>query len=101
MNEERIMIEAIDSIVSTAVKNENRRLLGLTDVLIGGGGAVTGFPGAGFGMMAAIRAGQQPFTLTNLGSLIDRMYKLTPSAATGETAMRAATGVATGSGGGR
>ena len=45
----------------------NLVLLGLQDILIGGGGLASGVPGAGLGAMAAVRGFQQPFTLTNLG----------------------------------
>ena len=47
------------------------------DLLAGGGGMVAGGLGQGVGAAAAIRAFQQPFTLTNLGYIIDRLTKKT------------------------
>lgn len=70
MNEERVFIEAVEAIVSDAAKRNNKTLLNLTDVLLGGGGVATGFPGAGFGAMAGVRAFQQPFSLTNLAQIL-------------------------------
>ena len=77
MNEERIYIEAIDNIVSDAAKRNNKNIIGLVDLLAGGGGMVAGGLGQGIGAAAAIRAFQQPFTLTNLGYIIDRLTKKT------------------------
>ena len=73
MDEERIFIEALDSIVDDAVKRQNRRLLGLTDIMLGGGGLATGWGVAGFGAMGAARAFQNPFTLTGLGQGLFRI----------------------------
>lgn len=70
MNEERIFIEATESIVTDAAKRQNVKLLNLTDFILGGGGMASGFPGAGIGAAAGIRAFQQPFTLTNLGQIL-------------------------------
>ena len=70
MNEERIFIEAVDSIVTDAAKRQNVKLLNLTDFILGGGGMASGFPGAGIGAAAGVRAFQQPFTLTNLGQIL-------------------------------
>jgi hypothetical protein len=72
MNEERVFIEAIDNIVADAVRRDNRRLLSLTDVLLGGGGLASGVPGAGLGAMAGVRAFQRPYTLTGLGQILFR-----------------------------
>ena len=80
MDEERIMIEALDELVNHAVRTENKRLLGLTDYILGGGGMAAGWGVSGIGAAAAVRGFQQPFTLTNLGFSIDRLNKLTPSA---------------------
>lgn len=77
MNEERIYIEAIDNIVSDAAKRQNKNIIGLVDILAGGGGMVAGGLGQGIGAAAAIRAFQQPFTLTNLGYAINRLTKKT------------------------
>lgn len=76
MNEERIFIEAIDSIVSDAVRRQNKALLGLTDVLLGGGGLAAGATGAGVGIAAGVRAFQQPVSLTGLGQGLYRAGKL-------------------------
>lgn len=72
MNDYRIYIETFDEIVSDAVQRGNRRLLGLTDVLLGGGGMATGAPGGGLGAAAAVRAFQQPYALTNLGTAVEK-----------------------------
>jgi hypothetical protein len=66
MNEERIFIEAIDNIVADAARRQNNRLLNLTDYILGGGGLAAGAGGAGLGAAAAVRAFQQPITLTGL-----------------------------------
>lgn len=76
MNEERIFIEAIDSIVTDAVKRQNKALLGLTDVLLGGGGLATGATGGGLGLAAGVRAFQQPISLTGLGQGLYKVGKL-------------------------
>ena len=70
MNEERVFIEVIDSIVSDAAKRNNKNILNLTDVILGGGGLASGFPGAGLGTAAAVRVFQQPVTLTNLAQIL-------------------------------
>ena len=72
MNDYRIFIETFNSIVEDAVRRGNRRLLGLTDILLGGGGMATGAPGVGLGVAAAVRGFQQPWALTNLGTGIER-----------------------------
>jgi hypothetical protein len=66
MNEYRFNIDAFDSLVKEAVKRNNLRLLGLTDILVGGGGIASGFPGTGLGAMFAIRGFQAPTVLTNV-----------------------------------
>ena len=76
MNEERIFIEALDSIISDAVRRQNKALLGLTDVLLGGGGLATGATGVGIGIAGGVRAFQQPFSLTTLGQGLNKAGKL-------------------------
>lgn len=71
MNEYRIFIQAKDAIIRDAVRRENRNLLNLTDILIGGGGVATGFPGSGIGAAAAVRGFQQPQFLTTFGAGIE------------------------------
>lgn len=73
MNEERIFINAIDDIISDATKRMNTKLLNFTDIIIGGGGMASGFPGTGIGAAAAIRGFQNPVTLTNMAQAL---YKL-------------------------
>ena len=70
LNKERMYIEFTDAIISDATKRANKQLLGLTDVLIGGGGIATGFTGAGLGTMAAVRGFQRPITLTGLAQFL-------------------------------
>lgn len=67
MNDYRIFIEAFDELVKKGVRDENAKLLNMTDVLIGGGGLASGFPGAGIGAATAVRAFQSPTSLTGLG----------------------------------
>ncbi len=90
MNEERVFIEAIENIVKDAALRKNKQLLNLTDVLIGGGGMASGFPGTGIGLAVLVRGFQQPYTLTNLGQILFKsgnaiesivpFLKLTPKA---------------------
>ena len=76
LGEERVMIQAFSSIVKNAAQAGNRNVIGLTDILAGGGGTISGGVGQGITAAVAIRAFQQPFTLTNLGFFIDRAKKL-------------------------
>jgi hypothetical protein len=80
MHEERIMIEARDAILDRAVKDKNRRLLGMMDMILGGGG---------IGMTAAVgpyalapwaiaRGFQQPRTLTTLAQGLYQAGRRTP-----------------------
>jgi hypothetical protein len=79
MNEERIYIQIFDNIVDYAVAKDNKKLLGLTDILLGGGGIAAGATGAGVGIAAGVRAFQTPTTLTGLGQGINKFgKKLTP-----------------------
>ena len=73
MNEERIYIEAIDNLVDNAVSSKNRKLLGLTDYILGGGGLASGYGVGGVGAAAMIRGFQQPFTLTNLAQGLNKL----------------------------
>ena len=77
INEERVFIQARDAIIDDAVKRNNRNIIGLVDILAGGGGLVSGGVGQGIGAAAAIRGFQQPFTLTNLAVALDRAGKFT------------------------
>lgn len=72
INEERIFINAFNSLLDAAVKARNVRLINLTDILLGGGGLASGFPGAGLGAMAGVRAFQLPQVLTKLGQGIEK-----------------------------
>jgi hypothetical protein len=76
MNEERVFIEAIDAIVADAAKRQNRNIIGLVDILAGGGGIAAGSIVGGVSAAAAIRGFQQPFTLTHLAGFLDRAGKL-------------------------
>lgn len=80
MNEERIYMEALDQLLDEAVRKSNVRLLNLTDVILGGGGLASGFPGTGLGAMAAVRGFQQPVSLTTLGTALNATGRVMPSA---------------------
>lgn len=67
MNEYRFNIQAFDDLAELAIKRNNAKIINLTDILVGGGGLASGFPGTGIGMMTALRAFQTPFSLTNIG----------------------------------
>ncbi|HEU03568.1 MAG TPA: hypothetical protein ENH95_00355 [Nitrosopumilus sp.] len=91
MNEERVYIEAFENIVDKAHKTANKQVIGLIDVLAGGGGVASGSVLGGVGAAVAIRGFQQPFTLTNLAAFLDATGKFagkTPQAI--RDAMRAA-----------
>ena len=81
IQDERVFIQAFEALVDDAVRTGNKRLLGLTDVLLGGGGVASGFPGAGLGAMAAVRAGQTPRVLTGLGQALYRTGRAVPRSA--------------------
>lgn len=76
INEERVFIQAFDAIIDDAVKRKNKVLLGLTDVLLGGGGLAAGAGVGGVGLAGLVRGFQQPFTLTNLGQMFKKGEKL-------------------------
>lgn len=73
MNEYRIWIEAVDSLVNHAVKTGNRRLLNLTDIIVGGGGLAGGFPGTGVGAATLIRLFQTPAFLTSAAQAFSKL----------------------------
>ena len=75
MNEYRIWIEAVDALVENAVRTGNRRLLNLTDLIVGGGGMAGGFPGTGIGMAAFIRLFQTPLFLTKTAQVLKRVVE--------------------------
>ena len=85
MNEERIYIKALDAIISDAAKRQNKNVLGLFDLMAGGGGIAAGAPLAGFSAALAVRGFQQPFTLTNLAQALFKLKSI-PS---GEALFRA------------
>lgn len=66
MELERIFIEAIEALVKDAAKRGNKNVIGLVDLLAGGGGMVSGGPLAGLGAAASIRMVQQPAFITNV-----------------------------------
>ena len=78
LNEERVYIQAFDDIVDDAVRRNNKQLLGLTDYILGGGGVVAGADFAGVGAAGAVRAFQQPRTLTGLGQMAYRAGQAVP-----------------------
>ena len=73
MSEERIYIQALDSIIKDAAKRANRNILGLFDLIAGGGGMASGNIMGGVTVALAVRGFQQPLTLTNLAQAL---YKL-------------------------
>ncbi len=73
MNEERVYIQALDDIVSDAAKRANKNVLGLFDLIAGGGGMAAGSPLGGVSAALAVRGFQQPFTLTNLAQALYKM----------------------------
>jgi hypothetical protein len=66
MEQERIFIEAIEALAKDAKNRLNKNVIGLVDLLAGGGGLVSGGPLAGLSAATAIRAFQKPTTITNL-----------------------------------
>lgn len=92
MDEERVFIEALDSILEDWAKRGNRKLLNLTDVILGGGGLAAGGPfGSAIGI-GAVRGFQQPFTLTGLGQLFKKVGEAIPEG-TAPTVTRGVGGV--------
>jgi len=76
MNEERVFIRALDDIVEDAVKRKNKNVLGLFDLLAGGGGMASGGPLGGVSAALAVRGFQQPFTITNLAQALYKMRNI-------------------------
>ena len=66
MEQERIFIEAIDALVKDAAKRHNKNVIGLVDLLAGGGGMVAGGPLSGVSAAVAIRAVQLPPIVTGV-----------------------------------
>ena len=66
MEQEKIFIEAIEALVKDAAKRNNKNVIGLVDLLAGGGGLVAGGPLSGLSAAVGIRAFQQPTVITNL-----------------------------------
>lgn len=96
IQEERIFINAFEALVDDAVRTNNRKLLSLTDVLLGGGGMASGIPGAGLGTMALVRAGQTPRVLTGMGQALYRTGRAIPSGTAVGTTQAVAAGGAVG-----
>ena len=76
MNEERIFIEAYDNILNDAIKRQNRNVLGLFDLIAGGGGMASGNIAGGVTAALLVRAFQQPLTITNLAQALWHIGKL-------------------------
>lgn len=93
LNEERVRIQALDDIVTDAVSRSNKKLLGLTDVLLGGGGLASGTTLGGITAAGAARGFQQPFTLTTTGRALNRAGQMVPADAE-RAATRSAIGAA-------
>ena len=93
MNEERIFIQARDAVLDRAVADKNRRLIGMMDMLLGGGGigATAAVGPMAMTPWALARGFQQPFMLTNLAQGLYRLGLAAPSA---ETVGRAGSGLA-------
>lgn len=64
MEQEKIFIDALEALVKDAAGRKNKNVIGLVDVLAGGGGMVSGNPLVGFSTAASIRAVQQPTFIT-------------------------------------
>jgi hypothetical protein len=64
MNDYRFYIEAIDSLVTEAVKRNNRQLIGSMDTLLGAGGLAMGQPAIGVGLVTARKMATTPTALT-------------------------------------
>lgn len=77
MNEYRIWIEATESLVDYAVRTGNRRLLNLTDVILGGGGLAGGFPGTGLGIATVVRLFQTAPFLTGIAQTAQKVGQVT------------------------
>lgn len=90
IQEERVFIQAFEALVDDAVRTGNRKLLSLTDVMLGGGGLASGFPGAGMGAMAAVRLGQTPRVLTGIGQALYKAGRAVPTGTAGTGARAAA-----------
>jgi hypothetical protein len=76
MNEERFWIKAFDDIVADAAKRKNKNVLGLFDLLAGGGGMAAGGPLSGVSAALAVRGFQQPVTITNLAQALYKMRNI-------------------------
>ena len=66
MEQERIFIEAIEAVVKDAARRGNRNVIGIVDLLAGGGGMVAGGPLSGVSAAVAIRAVQLPPVITGV-----------------------------------
>lgn len=73
MEQERIFIEAVDALVKDAAKRGNKNVIGLMDLMAGGGGLVAGGPLGGLSIPLAIRGFQQPAIITNLARGISKV----------------------------
>ncbi|HUX01570.1 MAG TPA: hypothetical protein VMY35_11380 [Phycisphaerae bacterium] len=80
LDEERILLMAIGDIAEDAVRRGNKKLIGFTDYILGGGGMATGYVGGGIGAAAAVRGFQQPPVLTGMGQALHRAGNVLPSA---------------------
>ena len=66
MEQERIFIEALEAVVKDAARRGNRNVIGIVDLLAGGGGMVAGGPLSGVSAAVAIRAVQLPPVITGV-----------------------------------
>ena len=78
MNEERVFIQSIDSIVDDAAKRQNRDVINLTDAILGGGGLATGW---GLGPEVIVRGFRLPSLRTGLAQGMYQAGKAATAAA--------------------
>lgn len=78
MNEERVFIQGLDSIIEDASKRQNRDVINLTDAILGGGGLATGW---GLGPEVVVRGFRLPSIRTGLAQGLYQSRKLTQAIA--------------------
>jgi hypothetical protein len=92
LNNERVFIEALDSITEYAVRQGNRPLVDMLDRLaVMGGLTAPLLTGPAVATTVGVRAARSPFVLTNLGQTLHSLRFFAPKETTATTIARGAT----------
>ena len=91
LERESHLMGMLEDLVEQAVKDRNVKLLNLTDIILGGGGMASGFPGSGFGLAALVRIGQRPEVVTRMAQGLQKTLNFQQKVSQGKLPRRLGT----------